>query len=135
MDTDDPSFWPADPTPSSGESLLEQFREGLDLASFFEGTMQGTPEYTEKFNQAKQTLDVAMKVSFACTLPTLSPLSLYLVESDHLIPNSWSAIKDPVIPRPFYSYFYESVFLCGPVKNRPHTALDIESPRLPCHIL
>lgn len=52
-------------TTSTSESLWEQFEEGLELASYFEGTMKGTPEYTEKVQQAKQTLDAALKASSA----------------------------------------------------------------------
>ncbi|KAG6546054.1 hypothetical protein Mapa_012459 [Marchantia paleacea] len=44
-----------------GESLFDQFNDGLDVAGFFEGTMQGTPEYEEKLKQAKNVLEEARK--------------------------------------------------------------------------
>ncbi|CAM6097578.1 unnamed protein product [Calypogeia fissa] len=53
---------------SSGESLLDQFRDGLDLAGFFEGVTKDSVEYGEKINQAKQTLDDALKKVRASTV-------------------------------------------------------------------
>ncbi|KAL3679595.1 hypothetical protein R1sor_022551 [Riccia sorocarpa] len=58
---------------SQGESLLDQFKEGLELAGFFEGTLQGTPEYEEKLNQAKAVIEEArMKIRSTTVAPNWS---------------------------------------------------------------
>ncbi|KAL2613325.1 hypothetical protein R1flu_025017 [Riccia fluitans] len=58
---------------TEGESHLDQFKDGLELAGFFDGTLLGTPEYEEKLNEAKAVLEEArMKIRSTTIAPNWS---------------------------------------------------------------